>query len=315
MKKILVIGSLNLDMVTNIDHMPAVGETILCPSMQLIPGGKGANQAYAAASLGADTTILGAVGQDSYAELLKQSLIQAGADVSHLIVRSEHSTGVALITVNRVGDNSIVVVSGANSTLLPEDIERNIHLLEDCDMIILQMEIPLETVLYSARLAKHLGKTVLLDPAPVPREFPEELFQYVDILKPNETELSMLTGMSGITKEDMEFQLSKAAAWIHSHGCKHLVVTLGEKGVYLHSDICGIQKECRIPARKVHAVDTTAAGDTFTSALAVKLLEGSCLKEAALFANCASSIVVTRKGAQSSIPTRKEIDEIFFSLS
>lgn len=201
MKKILVIGSLNLDMVTNVDHMPAVGETILCPSMQLIPGGKGANQACAAASLGADTTILGAVGADSYAELLKESLCRAGADVSHLIVRPDQNTGVALITVNRDGDNSIVVVSGANAAIHPEDIEKNRPLLESCDMVVLQMEIPLETVLYSARLAKQLGKTVLLDPAPVPKVFPKELLQYVDILKPNETELSMLTGID-ITDKD-----------------------------------------------------------------------------------------------------------------
>lgn len=201
MKKILVIGSLNLDMVTNVDHMPAVGETILCPSMQLIPGGKGANQACAAASLGADTTILGAVGADSYAELLKESLCRAGADVSHLIARPDQNTGVALITVNRDGDNSIVVVSGANAAIHPEDIEKKRCLLEANDIVVLQMEIPLETVLYSAKLAKQLGKMVLLDPAPVPKVFPEELLQYVDILKPNETELSMLTGID-ITDKD-----------------------------------------------------------------------------------------------------------------
>ena len=311
MKKILVIGSLNLDMVTNVDHMPAVGETILCPSMQLIPGGKGANQACAAASLGADTTILGAVGADSYAELLKESLCRAGADVSHLIVRPDQNTGVALITVNRDGDNSIVVVSGANAAIHPEDIEKNRPLLEACDMVVLQMEIPLETVLYSARLAKQLGKTVLLDPAPVPKVFPKELLQYVDILKPNETELSMLTGIDITDKDTGESHLEEAAAWVHSHGCPHLVVTLGEKGVYLHSDVDGTPENCRIPARNVHAVDTTAAGDTFTAALAVRLLERASLKDAALFANCASSIVVTRKGAQSSIPTREEVEEIF----
>lgn len=311
MKKILVIGSLNLDMVTNVDHMPTVGETILCPSMQLIPGGKGANQACAAASLGADTTILGAVGADSYAELLKESLCRADADVSHLIVRPDQNTGVALITVNRDGDNSIVVVSGANATIHPEDIEKKRYLLEANDIVVLQMEIPLETVLYSAKLAKQLGKTVLLDPAPVPKVFPKELLQYVDILKPNETELSMLTGIDITDKDTGESHLEEAAAWVHSHGCPHLVVTLGEKGVYLHSDVDGTPENCRIPARKVHAVDTTAAGDTFTAALAVRLLEGASLKDAALFANCASSIVVTRKGAQSSIPTREEVEEIF----
>lgn len=300
MKKILVIGSLNLDMVAVVDHAPAVGETVLCSNMQLIPGGKGANQAYAAAALGGDTTILGAVGADSYAELLKESLCRSGADISRLITRPDSSTGIAVITVNRDGDNSILVISGANASLMPEDIERNRPLLEACDLVILQMEIPLETVLYSAKLAKELGKLVLLDPAPVPKHFPEELYHYVDLLKPNETELSMLTGM-----EQIDARLEEAAAWVHGKGCQNLIVTLGEKGLYLDSVQEGA---CRIPARKVAAVDTTAAGDTFTAALAVKLMEGAGLKEAAEFANLASSIVVTRKGAQSSIPSREEVE-------
>lgn len=303
MKKLLIIGSLNLDMVVNVDHTPVVGETILCDKMQLVPGGKGANQACAAGSLGVDVTLLGAVGRDSYAEIQKKSLKQAGVDVSRLICREESSTGIAMITVNSEGDNCIVVVSGANATISPEDIDRNRDLLEECDVVIFQLEIPLDTVLHAAKLAKRLGKTVILDPAPVPKEFPEELYRYVDVIKPNETELAMLTG---IPDSEIEARLPEAAGMIREKGVKNVVATLGGKGLFIDSESLGT---CRIPALKVDAVDTTAAGDAFTAALAAKLMEGKDLKEAAEFANCVSAIVVTRKGAQSSIPALEEVEQ------
>lgn len=303
MKKLLIIGSLNIDMVANVDHTPVVGETILSQKMQLIPGGKGANQAYAAGSLGADVTLLGAVGRDSHADIQKESLKHAGVDVSRLICREDAATGLAMITVNSEGDNCIVVVSGANATLLPEDIDRNRDLLENCDVVILQLEIPLDTVCYAARLAKELGKTVILDPAPVPREFPDELYRYVDVIKPNETELAMLTGISD---REIGERLPEAARSIREKGVKNVVATLGGKGIFIHSEEAG---SYRIPALKVDAVDTTAAGDAFTAALALKLLEGKSLREAAEFANCVSAIVVTRKGAQSSIPTLEEVEQ------
>lgn len=299
MKKILVIGSLNLDMVVNVDHTPAVGETILSDKMNLIPGGKGANQAYAAGRLGADVTMLGAIGNDTYGDIQIESLQKAGVNVSGLIRREEENTGIALITVNRDGDNSIVVVSGANATLSCEDIDQNIHLLQEADIIIFQLEIPLDTVLYGAKKAKALGKTVILDPAPVPKVFPDELYRYVDILKPNETELQMLTKIDNI-----EARLSEAADLLREKGVKNLLVTLGENGVYLNAEETGV---CKIPALKVDAVDTTAAGDSFTAALAVMLAQGKDLKEAAVFANQVSAIVVTRKGAQSSIPSLEEV--------
>lgn len=298
-KKILVIGSLNLDMVVNVDHTPLVGETILSEKMELIPGGKGANQACAAACLGADVAILGAVGKDAYAEIQKESLKKAGVDVSHLVCRENDATGLAMITVNKDGDNSIVVVSGANATLSTKDIDDNRELIEACDIVIFQLEIPLETVCYAAKLAKSLGKTVILDPAPVPKEFPEELYKYVDIIKPNETELGMLTGIS-----DAEEHLEEAVKLLRSRGAKEVLVTLGEKGVYLNEEN-GVS--CRIPALKVEAVDTTAAGDSFTAALAIMLADGKTLTEAARFANYVSAIVVTRKGAQSSIPMLEEV--------
>lgn len=299
MKRLLVIGSLNLDMVVNVDHTPLVGETILSDKMELIPGGKGANQACAAGCLGADVTILGAVGKDTYAEIQKESLKKAGVDVSHLVCRENDATGLAMITVNKDGDNSIVVVSGANATLSPKDIDDNRELIESCDIVIFQLEIPLETVCYAAKLAKSLGKTVILDPAPVPKEFPEELYKYVDIIKPNETELGMLTGIS-----NAEEHLEEAVELLRGRGAKDILVTLGEKGVYLNEEN---GTSCRIPALKVEAVDTTAAGDSFTAALAIMLADGKTLAEAAQFANYVSAIVVTRKGAQSSIPMLEEV--------
>lgn len=299
MKKILVVGSLNMDMVANVDHIPVVGETILTNSLTLIPGGKGANQAYAAGRLGADVTMLGAVGSDSYADMLMASLKSAGVEVESILRKEDTSTGVAMIAVNAEGDNSIIVISGANAVLTPEDIETKMEILKESDIVILQLEIPLETVLYTAKMAKSFGKMVILDPAPVPKEFPEELYQYVDIIKPNETELSMLTGLSS-TEDDIE----NGARELKNRGVRDVMVTLGDKGVYIDSEECGAYL---VPGHKVNAVDTTAAGDTFTAALAIMLAQGKNIKEAAEFANYVSSIVVTRKGAQSSIPTLEEV--------
>ena len=299
MGKILVVGSLNVDMVMNVDHMPAEGETILCDGMTLVPGGKGANQACAAGRLGTDVAMLGAIGDDDYGALQLKSLSEAGVEVGGLLKKEGQNTGTAFITVNKSGNNSIVVVPGANSAFRPEDIEANRVLIEQCEIMILQLEIPLDTVCYAAKLAKSLGKTVILDPAPVPEHFPEELYEYVDIVKPNETELGMLTGIAEAQKH-----LTEAAQALKARGVKNVLVTLGGDGVYINPES---GEEIRIPACKVKVVDTTAAGDSFTAALAAMLLNGESLEAAAEFANRVSAIVVTRKGAQSSIPT---IDEV-----
>ena len=299
MGKILVIGSLNIDMVMKVDHMPTVGETILCDGMKLVAGGKGANQACAAGRLGTDVTMLGAIGNDSHGEMQRDSLQRSGVDVSGLITKERVSTGTAFITVNKEGNNSIVVVQGANEQFTPEDIEAHRDLLEECEIVILQLEIPMDTVLYAVKLARTLGKTVILDPAPVPEHFPEELYQYVDIIKPNESELSRLTGIA-----DAQNHLEEAVQIVKDHGVKNVLVTLGGDGVYLDTEN---ESPVHIPAKKVEVVDTTAAGDSFTAALAAMLLEGKTLKEAAEFANQVSAIVVTREGAQDSIPTLQEV--------
>lgn len=300
MKKILVIGSLNLDMVIKVEHMPHVGETILGEQVDMVPGGKGANQACAVGRLGGNVSMLGAVGDDTYADIERKSLAESGVDISHIIEIKENMTGLAVVSVDRNGDNSIIVSPGANAALMPEDIDRNRELMEESDIVIFQLEIPLQTVCYAAKLAKSLGKTVILDPAPVPEEFPEELYRYIDVIKPNETELSMLTGIA-----DVEEHLEEAVRILRNKGVKNVIVTLGEKGVCLCTEAEGF---CRIDAVRVKAVDTTAAGDSFTAAMALMLTQGHTLKEAVEFANVVSSIVVTRKGAQSSIPSYEEVE-------
>lgn len=298
--KILVIGSLNMDLAVEIDHIPEVGETILSRGFATVPGGKGANQACAVGRLMGGCAFIGAVGNDGYGKLLQESLHNFRVDTKGLIMKPEKATGMAVVMVNKEGNNSIVVVPGANGGLTPENIAGHRNLIEENDILVMQLEIPLETVLYAAKLAKSLGKTVILDPAPVPEDFPEELYQYIDIMKPNETELARLTGISAKGTGYV-----RGAEFLRRKGVKNVLVTLGEKGAYLDSEKEG---KAEIPACPVKAVDTTAAGDAFTAAVAAKLGEGAALREAAGFAAHVSSIVVTRKGAQSSIPTMEEVN-------
>ena len=286
-----------MDMVVKVPHMPAAGETILAGNMELVPGGKGANQAYAAGRLGARVTMFGAVGSDSYADIEKNSLATAGVDTSRLLVREGKSTGLAWITVNAAGDNSIVVIPGANATVTEQDIVDKEALLRDCDILLCQLEIPLKTVVYAAKRAKELGKTVILDPAPVPQEFPEELFSYIDIIKPNETEAAQLLGVSVNGYEE-------ASDKLRAKGVKNVLITLGPKGAYINSETEG---KHLMPVRQVPVVDTTAAGDSFTAALAVRLAAGSSLVQAVRYANEVAAIVVTRRGAQTSIPSADEV--------
>jgi len=301
-KSILIIGSLNIDFVVHVDEMPVVGETLMCKNMELIPGGKGANQAYAIGKLGGRADMLGAVGNDSYADILLNSLKEAGVSVSNVMKRDTANTGLAWITVNCSGDNNIIVVPGANHTLSKEDINNHIDEINNHDIIILQMEIPLDVVVYAAKTAKEAGKTVILDPAPAPRDFPVELYQYIDIIKPNETELSILTDM-----EDAEQNLGAATDKLKEYGVPCVIVTRGSKGVFVNDTE---EESYFIPGVTVKAVDSTAAGDTFTAALAVCIANGKSIAEAVRYANVAASIAVTKKGAQSSIPTYIEVEKI-----
>lgn len=301
MKKIVVVGSLNVDLVVNVKEMPLVGETILASDYDLIPGGKGANQAYAAGRLGAEVTMLGAVGKDENGDLLIQSLRHANVETKYIRQVENVKTGTALITVNSRGNNSIIVIPGANYEVDVDYIQAHTDVIRACDIVLMQLEIPIETVLYTAKLAKRLGKTVLLDPAPAQPDLPRELFSFVDILKPNELELCTLTG-----KAPDRMDLPTDTEAIKKLGAKSVLVTLGAQGAYLNDEA---GKCRRFQTRQVSVVDSTAAGDSYSAAIAVALAEGKALSTAMEFADWVSTIVVTRKGAQSSIPSLEEVEQ------
>ncbi len=300
-KRILVIGSLNMDIVLSLHHMPQPGETIIARDKSEHPGGKGANQAFAAARLGGNIAMIGRVGSDKYGETLVSNLKNAGADTSGIIMQPDTDTGLAFIYVDEKGENSIVVASGANALLTPQDIRDMERLLNACDIVLVQLEIPYETVAYVIEEARRKGKTVMLNPAPVMKGL-EGLIKMTDILTPNECELEELSGVKADSMESIE---SGAKALIEK-GAGSVIVTLGEKGALLVD-----RDRARLfPAKKVKAVDTTAAGDAFSAAVCVALAEGRSIDDAIMFANNVSGIVVTRMGAQPSIPCRREVDEL-----
>lgn len=296
MKKAVVIGSLNLDYSIGLQQMPRPGQTVSADTLTLTPGGKGANQAYALGKLGCETAMIGAVGRDDAGKLLLDNLQKVGVDVSG-IARREQPTGQAFITVDASGENSIMILSGANGTLAPADIDANRGLIEAADCVVMQLEVPVETVLYGAKLAHSLGKTVVLDPAPAVPNLPDELIGLADFVKPNETELATLTGLPTDTVE----QCKAAARQLRQRGAGTVLVSLGSKGVLA----VGEGEPVLVPARKVRAVDSTAAGDCFTAAF-VTAYEGD-LEAALRYANAAAAIAVSRPGAQASIPSAAEV--------
>lgn len=307
MKKILVIGSMNMDFVTDVPHMPAVGETILAQGLEFVPGGKGANQAFAMGRLGGDVAMLGAVGADTYGERLCENLHSAGVDVSQVRRCQEAATSIAVIGVTPQGDNSIIVLPGANRTVDQAYLEEHHGLLEACDILAMQLEIPLDTVVYAAKEAKALGKTVVLDPAPAVPDLPEELYPCLDLIKPNETELSILTGRPFSLET-----LGDSARLLRQRGARNVLVTLGAEGSYLLEED---GRETRIPGDKtVQAVDTTAAGDSYLAGVCVALSQGKGLAQAAALASAVASLVVTRRGAQTSIPDREEAQALLQQL-
>jgi len=297
-KDIIVFGSLNLDFVVVTPKRPGVGETCLGKEFKTYPGGKGANQAVAAAKLGASVAMAGRVGDDVFADFLKESVTGAGVDWQLVLTTKGVGTGSAFIIVDDKGDNSIVVVPGANFCSGPEDVDRIAPFLKDSKILMLQLEIPLDTVVYAAKVAKSLGVTVMLDPAP-PQNLPPELLGACDIITPNEHEASYLTG-----REVLDIKTARlAASDLLSTGVGCAIVKLGAGGV-----VVGEKNAVdHIPGHKVPAVDTTAAGDAFSGAMAAGLSRGMSIREAATFANAAAAISVTRKGAQTSMPTREEV--------
>ncbi len=298
MSKIIVIGSSNTDMVIKSKRLPLPGETILGGTFLMNPGGKGANQAVAAARLGGNVTFVTKTGNDIFGDEAVHLFDKEGINTKYIIKDTKNPSGVALINVDENGENSIVVASGSNGTLSAYDINDEAFKAGKDDIFLMQLEIPVGTVEFVAEKAVSLGSKVILNPAPA-RRLNDDLLACLFVITPNETEAEILTGI----KVTDAASAGKAASALRQKGVKNIVITLGASGSYLLSD--KISK--MIPVVPVKAVDTTAAGDVFTGALAVAISEGKELEEAVVFANKAAAISVTRMGAQASAPYRKEI--------
>ncbi len=301
-KKVLVIGSSNTDMVIHSPHLPRPGETVVGGTFFMNPGGKGANQAVAVARLGGDVTFICKTGNDIFGHQSQQLFEEEDIHTSYILSDNEAPSGVALIFVDDNAENCIAVAPGANGSLTPADIHLSEKAIEQADIILMQLEIPVESVAYAAKLAHEKGKTVILNPAPAPAPgvLTRELLGHIYILIPNETEAEII---SGIPVTDTKSAIA-AAHKIRKMGANNVIVTLGSKGAVL----CDEYSEKLIPARQVKAVDTTAAGDCFCGALTQAIAEGRSLSDAVSFAAKAAAISVTRQGAQSSAPYRSEVD-------
>lgn len=298
MKNICVIGSLNMDLVVNVDTMPKPGQTLLGGNFKEVPGGKGANQAVAMARLEGNVSMIGKVGNDSFGKTLIEALNNDNVNTNHVHI-ANCSTGVAFITVDKNAQNSIVVAPGANFQLTKDDIDKNIDCIKNSDIVVIQLETPLETVKYALQIAKDLNKYTILNPAPAVK-LDDEIIKNVDLLTPNETELEIIAEI----KIENEDDINKAANKIVEKGVKELIITLGSKGsLYINEE-----KSFFKPAYKVKAVDTTAAGDSFTGALAVALSNNKTMEEAMDFASKVGALSVIKKGAQSSLPTLKDVE-------
>lgn len=295
---VIVIGSSNTDMVVKTAHLPLPGETILGGTFFMNAGGKGANQAVAAARLGGAVTFIAKLGDDIFGREALQLFKKEGIDTDCIVVDAQHPSGVALITVDDYGENCIAVASGANAQLLPADGARAKDKIAAASMMLAQLEIPVETVAWAAAEASAAGVPVILNPAPA-CTLPNELYKHLHLITPNETEAEILTGI----KVTDAATAAQAAAVLRGKGVKTVIVTLGAKGALVVAD--GIQQLVEAPV--VKAVDTTAAGDVFNGALAVALAEGQDILTAVAFACRAASISVTRLGAQASAPLRSEV--------
>lgn len=303
--KIIVIGSSNIDMVAQVDHLPAPGETVGNSKFFQANGGKGANQAVAAARLGGEVTFITSLGNDLFSNPLIEHFKKENIATEYIITDPELPTGTALIFVSSSGENCIAVAPGANSALLPSRIGFLDSVINGADIVVMQAEIPYETISQVAFLAHRKGVKVLLNVAPA-CTIDSDLMQVVDILVVNEIEAEFISGKS------MEhYSVEAIALDLFNKGVKNVVITLGEQGVYLKTqDFC-----CEVPAYKVTVVDTTGAGDTFCGALAVACANGTLNEEVLRFASAAAAITVTRMGAQPSIPKLEEVEEFFKKIT
>jgi ribokinase len=301
---IVVVGSLNADLVVHVPRFPVAGETISGEGFVLLPGGKGANQACAAGRLGGMVAMVGQVGRDDQGGMLRESLRRAGVDVRLVDQDEQAATGVAIISIDATGENQIILAAGANGTFTPERLARALPLIRSASVLLLQLETPLDTVMRAAMEAQAAGVTVVLDPAPA-RDIPDQLLRLASYVTPNEGELARLVG-APVADEPSMAEIDAQAARLIARGATRVLAKLGARGARLITADGATQW----PARRVTPVDTTAAGDAFNGAFAVALSEGADLDRAVRFAITAAAISVTRHGAQPSMPTRAEVDEL-----
>ncbi|MGW7771431.1 ribokinase [Pseudomonas machongensis] len=297
--KVVVVGSLNMDLVARAERLPRGGETLAGDSFFTVPGGKGANQAVAAARLGASVAMVGNVGDDAYGQQLRQALESESIDCQAVGVCAGVSSGVALIVVDAASQNAIVIIPGGNGLLTPESVQRFDALLQNAEVIICQLEVPPATVAWTLARGRELGKTVILNPAPATGPLPRAWFAHIDYLIPNESEAEALTGLPVNDIDSARCAAERLREW----GAGKVIVTLGAEGALFVSE----HGSRHFPATKVKPLDTTAAGDTFVGGFAAGLACGLEEGEAIVRGQCAAAISVTRAGAQPSIPFLKEL--------
>ncbi|MEB7375435.1 ribokinase [Enterobacter hormaechei] len=297
---LVVLGSINADHILNLETFPTPGETVTGNQYQVAFGGKGANQAVAAGRSGANIAFIACTGDDDTGERVRKQLASDNIDIAPVSVVAGESTGVALIFVNAEGENVIGIHAGANAALTTERVEAQRGIIAGAEALLMQLESPVESVLAAAKIAHENHTSVVLNPAPA-RVLSDELLALVDIITPNETEAEKLTSIRVENDDDA----ARAALALHDKGIGTVIITLGSRGVW--ASVNGEGR--RVPGFKVKAIDTIAAGDTFNGALVTALLEGKAMDDAIRFAHAAAAIAVTRKGAQPSVPWRKEIDE------
>jgi ribokinase len=299
MAKILVVGSINMDLVVRVPHSPMPGETVLGGDFETFPGGKGANQAVAAARMGGEVTMVGRVGQDNFGDTLIHGLVENNVKTNQVIKDPESPTGIAMIAVAANGENSIVVASGANLKVSIEDVENARPQMRSADLLLLQLECPLETVTAAVDLAHAYDIPVVLNPAPA-QPLSKVLLSKINYLTPNESELAQLSG-----EDDLEKGIEKLRGW----GVRNLIITMGARG----ARVITAAIDEHLSAHEITAVDTTAAGDAFNGALGVALAEGKTLLKSVRYGMAAGALAATRRGAQPSLPTREAVENLMSS--
>lgn len=308
--QVIVVGSLSQDIVVSTPRLPVKGETIRGSNFGMFAGGKGNNQAMAAGRAGAKVSMVGRVGADSFGDMLIETLRKNNVDASHMVQDKNAGTGIAMITVDSDGDNSIIIAQRANLNLCNEDIDKAETVVSQSKILLMQLEVPTEADAFAARLARKHGTFVALNPAPAPADgkLPKELMENVDLLIPNQTEAELMTGIKVVDEKSA----LAAAEELKKLGPKNIIITLGELGALLAEEN---KAPLMIPSYKVNAIDTTAAGDAFCGALAAAYAGGDSLVNAVRFGCAAGALATTKMGAEPSLPSKLEIEKLLLSSS